>query len=108
MVSVRPELPINPPSKLSGVIPGSNDVTPYVLIDFWNHVAHRRDDDLEVLLDLADLRERGYVPRGLASYGWRREGRVTFLVQGPARNCKDPDYYYTNEWRDVSVSTWAL
>lgn len=69
-----------------------------VLIDYWNHVKYRNDDDRAVLTELEALRQKGQLVLGIANYGRRQEGRVTFFAQGPA---KDPDYYYRDEYGNL-------
>lgn len=65
-----------------------------------------------MLAELSNFRIHiGVLVRGLANYGDREEGRVTFFAQGPAKNCADPEYYYTDTFKgimtDTEVGTWC-
>lgn len=74
---------------------------PFVLIDYWNHVTHRHDDDRAGLSDLSVLRMQGFLGCGIASYGQSQEGRVTLFAQGPAQESQATDYYYRDKYEDL-------
>ncbi|KIY49085.1 hypothetical protein FISHEDRAFT_58501 [Fistulina hepatica ATCC 64428] len=108
VVSVRPKVPVEAHSQdLRGDTNNDKDnKSPFVQIEYWNHILHRDDDDRAVLSALSELRlKRGLLVRGLASYGQRKEGRVTLFAQGPAKDCKDPNYYFTDAYQGLNKDT---
>ncbi|KIY43687.1 hypothetical protein FISHEDRAFT_78529 [Fistulina hepatica ATCC 64428] len=108
VVSMRPKVPVQAHSQdLHGDANNDkDDKSPFVQIEYWNHVLHRNDDDRAVLSKLSELRRKdGFSVRGLASYGQRNEGRVTLFAQGPAKDCKEPDYYFTDAYQGLNEGT---
>ncbi|KIY46153.1 hypothetical protein FISHEDRAFT_75996 [Fistulina hepatica ATCC 64428] len=108
IVSVRSKVPVQVHSQdLHGDANNDkDDKSPFVQIEYWNHVLHRSDDDHAILSELSELRcKHGLLVRGLVSYGQRNEERVTLFAQGPAKDCKEPDYYFTDAYQGLNEDT---